>query len=355
MRTVKFFIILMMSLAFFCSRSSAEIMMMSLQEAMRQSDAVVMGTIQEIRQTDTADEEFPLSPQLPNLSVEKHFLATCRVERYIKGPKIHDPSVEEAKAVKLIRIAFKQKKELPAPIQLAEGRRYLLFLKETESQKAGERLYEMFTPYHGAVEPGQTHNLYDEQNPSGALSFDEIVSRLTNVLLLTVKSDKDVYEVGEEVRLTLEFKNVSAQNVWLFAKIFPNADLKLRVYKIDGDKREDISPPIALGFARQIAGDADFKELLPREVFSEQITLKDFSERLILAKGTYEISVEFELTSYLFGDVKITPWTGKVFSNTVTIGVVETYAQRKPVIMLKEVVPWLRRQGIGPRRPATEG
>lgn len=33
----------------------------------------------------------------------------------------------------------------------------------------------MITPYHGVVEPGQIHNLYDEQNPNGELSFDEIV------------------------------------------------------------------------------------------------------------------------------------------------------------------------------------
>lgn len=75
----------------------AEIVMMSLREATRQAGTVVVGEIIESRNTGKETE----------IGTE-HWLATCRVERYIMGPKIYKPDVEEAKAVSLISIAFVQ-------------------------------------------------------------------------------------------------------------------------------------------------------------------------------------------------------------------------------------------------------
>ncbi|MBI5149612.1 MAG: hypothetical protein HZA28_02415 [Candidatus Omnitrophica bacterium] len=169
-------IVLAASLLLFASLSSAEMTAMSLQERMRQSNVVVVGTIEEVHQTDAGvGGQFP-----PPVT---HWLATCRVDRYIIGPKIHNPDVEEAKAVSLIRIAFEQKfpKSTPTPMQLVEGRKYLLFLREISAQ--GERLYEMITPYHGAFEAGQDHFIHDEQSPeypkAVKMSFDEIVRHVS--------------------------------------------------------------------------------------------------------------------------------------------------------------------------------
>ncbi len=159
-----------MLLLLFASLSFAEMTAMSLQERMRQSDAVVVGTIQEVHQTDASvGGQFPLPAE--------HWMATCRVERYIKA-KIHDPNVEEGKMVRLIRIAFGQKLQKPTQVKLEEGRKYLLFLKETAPNE-----YEMITPYHGAFEAGQDYFVHDEQSPeypaATKMSFDEIVRRVT--------------------------------------------------------------------------------------------------------------------------------------------------------------------------------
>lgn len=155
------------------SVSSAEMTVMSLQERMSQSDAVVIGTIEEVHQIDDG-----AGGQLP--APVEHWLATCRVERYIIGPKIHNPATEEEKAVSLIHIAFEQKMmQKPVLVKLVGGRKYLLFLKEISAQ--GERLYEMITPYHGAFEAGGDYFVHDEQSPeypqAVKMSFEEIVQR----------------------------------------------------------------------------------------------------------------------------------------------------------------------------------
>lgn len=154
--------------------SFAEMTAMILQERIRQSDAVVVGTIEEVHQADAG-----VAGQFP-LPVE-HWRATCRVERYIIGPKIHNPNMEEAKAVSLIHIAFEQKIQKPVPVKLVEGRKYLFFLKEISAH--GELLYEMITPYHGAFEAGQEYFVHDEQSseyPKAVkMSFEEIVRRVT--------------------------------------------------------------------------------------------------------------------------------------------------------------------------------
>lgn len=156
------------------SLSSAEMTGMSFQERVRQSDAVVVGTIEEVHPTDAG-----VGGQSP--PPVTHWLATCRVERYIIGPKIHNPAVEEAKAVRLIHIAFEQKFQKPTPVKLVAGKKYLFFLKEISAQN--ERLYEMITPYHGAFEAGQDCFIHDEQSPEYPkvvkMSFEEIVQRVT--------------------------------------------------------------------------------------------------------------------------------------------------------------------------------
>ncbi|OGX39024.1 MAG: hypothetical protein A3D87_02110 [Omnitrophica WOR_2 bacterium RIFCSPHIGHO2_02_FULL_50_17] len=338
MQSLKIVVLTTAFLLFFHSLSSAEMTGMSLQERMRQSDAVVVGTVQELHQADAGvGGQFP-----PPVS---HWLATCRVERYITH-KIHNAEAEDLKRVNTIRIAFVQiPTQKPSPLKLTEGRKYLLFLKEISAQ--GERLYEMITPYHGAFEAGQDYFVHDEQSPgypkTVKMSFEEIVRRVTpqnpalpkpadpavapQPLTLTIQADKKVYGVGEDVGLTLEFKNVSTQNVWLLKKIFPSADLQLWLYKIDGEKRELVPLPMPIDVLMPIPAENDFKELLPWEVFFIQITLKDFQQELILQKGSYEMSLELNLPSYIFPPhLKITLWMGKAMSNTISIEIVQRVA-----------------------------
>lgn len=320
MQSLKIIVLATMSLLFFDSLSFADIGDMSLQERRGQSDAVVVGTIEEVHQTDVAIGG--------NIT---HWLATCRVERYIIGPKIHNPAVEEGKAVSLIHIIFEQKLQMPTPLKLVEGKKYLLFLKET-----GPNEYGMITPYHGAFEAGGDYFVHDEQSPeypkAVKMSFEDIVQRVTpqnpspkpsQALTLFIHPDKKVYEAGEEMVLSLRFRNTGNKSLWLFTSMLPNADLKLTVYRMDGDNREDISPPILIDILRRIAADTDFKELLPQEVFPMQISLKDFQRELTLQKGSYEISLELNLPSYIFSHVSLTPWTGSIQSNTITIEVRE--------------------------------
>lgn len=302
---------------------SAEMTVMSLQERMMQSDAVVVGEIIESRNTGKETE----------MGTE-HWLATCRVERYITN-KTHDPETEVLKRVNTIRIRFVQiPRQTPARLKLSKGKKYLLFLRDRGSQYQGEVAYEMITPYHGAFEAGQEYFVQDEQSPeypkAVKMSFEEIVQRVTQknpapepsqALTLFIHSDKKVYEPGEEIILSLRFKNTGNKSLWLFSKMLPNADLKLAVYRMDGDNRVDISPPIKIDILRQIAADTDFKELLPQEVFSMQISLKDFQRELTLQEGSYEISLELNLPSYIFSHVSLTPWTGSIQSNTITIEV----------------------------------
>lgn len=178
------------------ARSSAEMTVMSLQDRMRQSDAVVVGTIEEVHQTDAG-----VGGQLP--APVEHWTATCRVERYIMGPKIHNPAVEEGKAVSLIHIAFEQKMmQKPVPVKLAEGKKYLLFLKETSPNE-----YEMITPYHGAFEAEQDYFIHDEQSPeypqAVKMSFEEIVQRVTpqNLASAAIRQQSDRELSKDELRM----------------------------------------------------------------------------------------------------------------------------------------------------------
>lgn len=149
-----------------CFLSYADLAEISLQERVKRSDAVIIGTIQETAKVSTEPDG------------TEYWNAICHVERYIIGPKIHDPALEEAKAISLIRIAFEQKMQKPPLGKLVEGKKYLLFLKET-----GPNEYEMITPYHGAFEAGQDYFVHDEQNPeypkAVKMSFEEIVQRVT--------------------------------------------------------------------------------------------------------------------------------------------------------------------------------
>jgi hypothetical protein len=171
------FVAMTLSLLSFVFLSSAEMTGMSLQERMRQSDAVVIGEVLDAQKT----------------SIEKdgteYWLATCQVERYLIGPKMYDiynPSVGEAKGLSVINIMFMQKMQKPAPAKLLEGKKYLLFLKgpavPRDNRDKGN-VYEMITPYHGAFEAGQDYFVHDERDPqypqAVKLSFEEIVRRLT--------------------------------------------------------------------------------------------------------------------------------------------------------------------------------
>lgn len=221
MRIIKSFVAAAVFLLALESLTSAEMTGMSLQERRSQSDAVVVGTIEEVHQTDAGvGGQFP-----PPVT---HWLATCRVERYIIGPKIHNPNVEEAKAVRLIRIAFEHRLQKPMLVKLVAGKKYLLFLKET-----GPNEYEMITPYHGALEAGQDYFFHDEQNPeypqAVKMSFEEIVQRVTqkNPASVDIREQLDAatsywYAYFREKMLGegRTLRNVRTEGDWTIAEVF---------------------------------------------------------------------------------------------------------------------------------------
>lgn len=312
MRIGRVLTLLIAVLALMDSICAAEMTAMSLQERLRQSDLVIVGEILKSENTGIVKEE----------GVE-NWLAECKVKRYIKQ-KIHNYNFEEAKSISIIDIAFEQiPARTPVLIKLSEGKEYLLFLKETEGRREGRIIYEMITSYHGAFEAGKDYLIYDEQSPefpkAVTISFDAIVSRLTNDLLLTIKSDKEVYQAGEEIKLTLDFKNIGAKSVWLLKEMLPNADLELRLYKVEGKNKQDVSPPVKIDVIRQILAERDFKEIFPQETFLKEMRLRDFSERLTLSKGHYEVVIEFNLHPSLSSRFPITPWSGRLVSNTIAI------------------------------------
>ncbi len=227
MRILKLSVLTVLGLSF-ASLSSAEMAGMSLQERVRQSDAVVVGTIEEVRQTDAG-----VAGQFP--PPVTHWLATCRVERYIIGPKIHNPAVEEAKAVHFIHVAFWQRLQKPTPVKLVAGKKYLLFLVEVESQPRGKigGFYGMITPYHGAFEAGQEYFVHDENDPSYPqavkMSFDEIVQRLTqeNTAPIDIRHQLDsatgywyAYLRGKAIGDGKVLRNVHTEGEWTLFEVF---------------------------------------------------------------------------------------------------------------------------------------
>lgn len=312
MRIGKVLIVLMVALALMNSICVAEMTAMGLRERLRQSDLVIVGEI--LKSYDTR--------VIKRLGVE-NWVAECRIKQTIKGRSMTDSN---------IKILFTNiPSQAPSHVKLLQAKEYLLFLRESKDG-ANAGAYEMITPYHGAFEAGENYFVHDEQSPefpmAVMMSFDAIVSRLTNDLLLTIKSDKGIYEEAEEIRLTLEFKNVGRKNIWLLKPMAPGADLQLRSFRLEGGNKQDVSFPVKIDVLRQILLERDFTELLAQETFLKEMSLGDFSENAVLAKGRYEVLLELNLDPAIFIHLlieteprqsKIIPWIGRLVSNAITI------------------------------------
>ena len=171
MRIIKSFVTAAVFLLALESLTSAEMTEMSLQERMRRSDVVAIGEILESHNTGRETET----------GVE-HWVAIYRLKQILKEnftrklQKI--PSDDFNIYVSFIQVPMRT----PRPIKLTEGKKYILFLKETGSQREGQIAYEMITPYHGAFEDGQEYFVSDEhdsQYPQAVkMSFEDIVRRM---------------------------------------------------------------------------------------------------------------------------------------------------------------------------------
>lgn len=320
MKIGKVLIVLMAALALMNSICVAEMTAMSLQERLRQSDQVIVGEI--LKSYDTG--------VIKRLGVE-NWVAECRIKQTIMGRSMTGYN---------IKIPFTNiPRQVPSHVKLLQTKEYLLFLRKSKDRaKAGA--YEMITPYHGAFEAGESYFVHDEQGPefprAVMMSFDAIVSRLTNDLLLTSKSDKGIYEEAEEIKLTLEFKNVGRKSIWLLKPMLPGADLQLRLFRLEGGNKQDVSFPVKVDVIRQILLERDFAELHPQEIFSKEMSIRDFSENAVLPKGRYEVLLELSLHPAIFtrlledpenrgmvAQSNIAPWTGHLVSNTITIEIRE--------------------------------
>ena len=174
MPTVRWFLRVGIILVVFTSIGFAEMTAMSLQELQKESDAVVVGEILE-----------PQNVEIKNTDGVEVWGTTCHVERYIYA-KIHNPNVEEGKRSSIIHIISSQiPNQVPVPIKLIKGKKYLLFLKEAapRDNRDIKDVYELASPYHGAFEAGQDYLVWDEKNstyPAAIkMSFEEIINRIS--------------------------------------------------------------------------------------------------------------------------------------------------------------------------------
>ena len=241
MRIIKSFVTAAVFLLALESLTSAEMTGMSLQERRSQSDAVVIGTIEEVHQTDVAIGG--------NIT---HWLATCRVERYIIGPKIHNPNTEEGKEVSIIYVMFKKvphflsPHELVVRKELVEGKRYLLFLKEAvpRDDRDLRNFYEMVTLYHGAFEAGQDYFVHDEndpQYPGGVkVSFEDIVQRVS-------PSDESFVDIRDEVNRLLSEDELRMKERLIALSRGEGAVADLKVELMDGGMLRHRGDTIANG------------------------------------------------------------------------------------------------------------
>ena len=189
MRIIKSFVTAAVFLLALESLTSAEMTVMSLQERMRRSDVVAIGDILESRNTGVIEET----------GVER-WMAICRLKQIFKENFTQKLQKIPSDGFN-IHISFIQiPTRTPLPLKLTEGKKYLLFLKETGSQGKGQIVYGMITDLHGAFEAGQDYFVHDEndpQYPGGVkVSFEDIVQRVS-------PSDESFVDIRDEVNRLL--------------------------------------------------------------------------------------------------------------------------------------------------------
>ncbi len=149
------------------------------------------------------------------------------------------------------------------------------------------------TKYSKLDTPGNYYHDIDEVIAySNDIRVEIVKKNETKPLQLTIKSDKEVYEVGEEITLGLSIKNLGSKEI-----VVPEL---VGSSKIVMDGREYSRPPIFIWNG--------IGELLPGTEWTTTIMLSTYGiTKDILELGKHDISVQI----------------GDVISNTITIEVVE--------------------------------
>lgn len=148
-------------------------------------------------------------------------------------------------------------------------------------------------------------------------------------LQLTIKSDKEAYEVGEEIKIQLDFQNNSPEKVIIFKHMLMtyNVRFQVNVTTPAGERYEPVTelrhyelPVFDMGM---------YQKILPDETFTILISLKDYfgeSYEDFIVAGNCKISAKYsnEFDYYYNNgeETKIDAFKGTLTSNTITIEVV---------------------------------
>ena len=139
-------------------------------------------------------------------------------------------------------------------------------------------------------------------------------------LQLTIKSDKQVYELGEQINIEVTLENVSKKEIIVCTKWFPAMNIWFQVTSY-GKEIESFrllykeQPPLVK---------EDYVTLKPTEKTKQEFSLLRYVG--IKKIGIYEIKVLYTNSdkSYSTSALKYIPadidaWTGRLASNTITI------------------------------------
>jgi len=143
-------------------------------------------------------------------------------------------------------------------------------------------------------------------------------------LLLTITSDRQVYEEGDRITITLTIKNVSAGKIAVFTRYLkgPHYLLGRGDGVCDIINSKDVRIHCGLKMEPTAAAIDEFLVLAPGEARTYSFNLNKFLE-MAYKKLTPD---KYRITYYYHGmaipGVQY-PWTGKITSNTIPIEVVK--------------------------------
>ena len=141
-------------------------------------------------------------------------------------------------------------------------------------------------------------------------------------LQLTIKSDKQVYTVGEEIILVAELKNVTDNLINVFVPLSSPGQIEAGIF-IQGPQGEyKYRGPLK----EYSLGKSNFRELAPGQSVSDDFPIKKPYFNLV-DPGEYIIQYKYfaENGKYL----GIQSWQGALISNAITIEVMDKKISRK--------------------------
>ncbi len=142
---------------------------------------------------------------------------------------------------------------------------------------------------------------------------------------LEIRSDKAVYQNGENVILTLRFINHTDKSLTLCRAIRPTYNLRLRVTAKtpEGSVREIDESPLPYDF---LLRKEDYVTIAPLGAFEMSVSMKDFFQLVygkLFVSGKYLVRAEYSnwFSHYVENgnEVTVDVWKGRLASNAITI------------------------------------